>query len=113
MTDKKSETPDNSETSSAAADPAPAPAKPREPLNPVWMRGLMMLILAFFFSFAGSILGVIALVQFFWTLFNKEPNPALRTFGTGLADWMRQTARFQVFATEDKPFPWAEWPRAS
>lgn len=77
----------------------------------IWLRGLFMLILAVFFSFAGSLLALLGLVQFGWSVFGNGPNPALRAFGTTLAEWLRQTARFQVFATEDKPFPWTEWPK--
>lgn len=88
------------------------PDKPAETKNLIWMRGLFMVILAMFFSFAGSLLALIAVIQFFWALFNSNtPNPALRHFGASLAEWLRQTARFQVFASEDKPFPWAEWPK--
>lgn len=88
------------------------PDKPAEGRNKIWMRGLFMLILAVFFGFAQTLLALVAIIQFFWALFNSNtPNPALRHFGASLADWLRQTARYQTFASEDRPFPWADWPK--
>lgn len=77
----------------------------------IWMRGLMMLILALMFALAETVLGVVAVVQFFWMLFAKEKNKMLANFGADLGDWLAATARFQSGATEEKPFPWAKWGR--
>jgi Domain of unknown function (DUF4389) len=92
-------------------DSTETPTKPTTEPNKIWLRGLMMIILAIFFGFAQSLLALLAVVQFCWAAFGSGPNPAIRHFGASLADWLRQTARFQAFATEDKPFPWAEWPK--
>ena len=75
----------------------------------IWMRGLMMLILAFMFALAETVLAVVAVVQFLWMLFAKEKNTLLSDFGSSLGKWLSDVARFQSGATEDKPFPWAKW----
>ena len=75
----------------------------------IWMRGLMMLILAFMFALAETVLAVVAVVQFFWMLIAKEKNAFLADFGKDLGNWLAAVARFQSGATEDKPFPWAKW----
>ncbi len=75
----------------------------------IWMRGLMMLILAFMFALAETVLAVVAVVQFLWMLFAKEKNALLADFGVDLGNWLAAVARFQSGATEDKPFPWAKW----
>ena len=75
----------------------------------LWMRGLMMLILALLFALAETILGVVAVVQFVWMMFTKEKNGLLMDFGHDLGEWMGAVARFQSGASEDKPFPWAKW----
>ena len=80
-----------------------------DPPGGIWMRGLMMLILAFLFWLAETVLGVVAVVQFLWMLFTKEKNALLMDFGTDLGEWLAAVARFQSGATEDKPFPWAKW----
>ncbi|PHQ97604.1 MAG: hypothetical protein COB40_03805 [Marinosulfonomonas sp.] len=80
-----------------------------DPPEGIWMRGLMMLILAFMFGLAQTILGVLAVVQFLWMLFRGEKNTLLVEFGIDLGEWLAAVARFQSGATEDKPFPWAGW----
>lgn len=75
----------------------------------IWMRGLMMLILAFMFGLAQTVLGVLAVVQFLWMLFKREKNALLMDFGIDLGEWLAAVARFQCGATEEKPFPWAKW----
>jgi len=80
-----------------------------EPPKGIWMRGLMMIILAMMFGLAQTILGVLAVVQFFWILFSKEKNQMLANFGLDLGEWLAMTARFQSAASEDKPSPWSKW----
>jgi hypothetical protein len=53
-----------------------------------------------------------AIVQFLWLLFSHEPNRLLARFGKSLSLWMAQTARFLTCASEEKPFPWSDWPQA-
>lgn len=89
-------------------EPRHGPAK-FDPPKGIWMRGLMMLILALMFGLAETVLGVVAVVQFLWMLFTKEKNALLVEFGTDLGKWLEAVARFQSGATEDKPFPWGKW----
>lgn len=83
----------------------------RMPPNAVWKRGLFMLLFIIAFGIAEAILGLIAVVQFLWLLFTREPNQSLVSFGKSLAFWLADVAAFQSCATEQKPFPWDEWPR--
>lgn len=78
----------------------------------VWMRGLYMLILIVAVSVAQSVLDLTALVQFLWLLLAGKPNPLLARFGQSLGRWLSQTAGFLSCTTEEKPFPWREWPSA-
>lgn len=75
-----------------------------------WTRLLAMLILVVAFGVAQSVMGLIAFVQFIWTLIDKDPNENLLEFSESLASWLHQTARFLMFTTDDRPFPWQEWP---
>jgi uncharacterized membrane protein len=79
------------------------------PQPSVWMRGLFMVIFAVFFNVAQTVLGVIAVVQFFWMLFAKEKNRALAEFGQSLGRWLARVAEFQSGASDEKPFPWDRW----
>lgn len=78
----------------------------------IWKRGLLMLLLMFAFGVGQGLLFVTAVVQFLWLLFAKEPNALLVRFGKSLALWLAETARFLCCASEVKPFPWADWPKA-
>ena len=78
----------------------------------VWMRGLIMLVFIVLLSVGQSLMGLLAIIQFLWLLLSGHPNPNLRSFGRSLSKWMAQVGRFQCVDTEDRPFPWAEWPAA-
>jgi len=78
----------------------------------VWMRGLYMLLLALAFGIAQTLLCVTAIAQFLWLLFSGQPNAQLVKFGSSLAKWVAETAKFLTFCSDEKPFPWAAWPPA-
>ena len=75
----------------------------------IWLRGLLMLVFAFFFGIAEALLFVSAVVQFFWILFTKKPNHKIANFGESLGKWLERVALFQMGASEKLPFPWSEW----
>jgi uncharacterized protein DUF4389 len=78
----------------------------------VWKRGLVMLLFAIAFGIAHAVLNVIAVVQFLWLLLAGEPNQFLGRFGRSFSTWLAETARFMTCASDDKPFPWRQWPDA-
>lgn len=78
-----------------------------------WKRGAFMLLFIFAYSIGQSLLYFIAILQFLWLAIKGEANPALATFGRSLAQWLAATARFLTCATEEKPFPFAEWPKST
>jgi Domain of unknown function (DUF4389) len=76
----------------------------------VWMRGLFMLLLMIGFAMGQWLLNVLAIVQFLWLLFAREPNQFLAGFGNSLSIWLAEVGRFLTCASDDKPFPWKPWP---
>ena len=76
----------------------------------IWIRGLLMLLMAMILHVAGTVLFIIALVQFVITLASDTPNACLVSFGSGLARYFRQIVNFMTFATEEIPFPFSDWP---
>jgi hypothetical protein len=78
-----------------------------------WVRGLFMLLFVVLYEVAEWVLFVLALLQFLWTLFTRRPNQRLVEFGEGLGRYAYQIVRFLTFNTEDKPFPFADWPGAA
>lgn len=77
--------------------------------NP-WTRGLFMLLLGMCYSLAGTVLFAVALIQFVFLIAAAKPNTRLTSFGTSLGKYIGQIAKFLTFATEDKPFPFGDWP---
>jgi hypothetical protein len=87
---------------------------PRKPsTRDVWMRGLFMLLLIIGFAIGQWLLNLLALVQFLWLLFAREPNLLLARFGNSLSIWLAEIGRFLTCATDEKPFPWRPWPDTS
>ena len=76
----------------------------------VWMRGLYMFLLLLCFGLAEVALYVSAIMQFGWLVFTGAPNDSLLRFGVSLSVWIADTVRFITCASEDKPFPWRDWP---
>lgn len=78
----------------------------------IWIRGLFMLLFMVAFGVAQVLLNLIAVVQFLWLLLAGERNQFLIRFGSSLSKWFSETVRFLSCASDDKPFPWMEWPVA-
>ena len=72
-----------------------------------------MLVFILAFGVAQSLLYLTAVVQFLWLLLTKERNGLLVGFGKSLALWLAETARYLCCATDEKPFPWSAWPKAT
>ncbi|WP_084862697.1 DUF4389 domain-containing protein [Salibaculum halophilum] len=85
----------------------------RAPAGPIsenlFTRLVYMIIIGVMLSFAGTIIGILALIQFVLTLVNnKDPNERVADFGTTMGMWVAKAARYQAFASEEKPWPWTE-----
>ena len=76
----------------------------------IWLRGLLMILMAMAFHLATMLLGLLAVVQFVLSLVSDAPNLRLCAFGQGLGRYLRQIADFMSFATEEVPFPFSDWP---
>lgn len=73
------------------------------------LRLIYMILIAVMISLAQTVLGVATVVQFIILLVNKkQPNHRLADFGTDLGIWIAKAARFQMAASNVKPWPWTE-----
>jgi hypothetical protein len=81
-------------------------------MQEVLKRGLFMLLFAIAFGIAQVLLNVLAVVQFLWLLLTTAPNRFVLRFGASLSVWLADVARFLSCASDEKPFPWKEWPNA-
>jgi hypothetical protein len=78
--------------------------------NNIWLRGVFMILLGMLYSLAGTVLFVVAVLQFIFVLLGSAPNARLLAFGRSLGSYVQQLVNFQTFNTEEKPFPFSDWP---
>ncbi len=78
----------------------------------LWVRVLLMILMALAFHLAATLLGVLALVQLLLALVAGGPNERLQHFSRSLAQYFRQMTEFLGFAREEAPFPFSDWPAA-
>lgn len=76
----------------------------------IWLRGLWMLLMLLVLHVCGTVLLIVAVIQFVVVLLNEAPNIRLVSFGRNLGSYFRQIVNFLTFATEEIPFPFSEWP---
>lgn len=80
--------------------------------NPIWTRGIIMLLFIFAFGVAQTVLYALAVIQFLWMLIKGERNVFIADLGASLGLWLADTSRFLTGDTDEKPFPWKPWPVA-
>jgi hypothetical protein len=78
--------------------------------NNIWLRGVFMILFGILYSLAGTVLLVVAVLQFIFVLTGSAPNTRLLSFGHSLGSYVQQIVSFQTFNTEEKPFPFSDWP---
>lgn len=76
----------------------------------IWLRGLLMILMALAYQLAGTVLFFTAIIQFVFALATDAPNLRLASFGRSVGHFQSQIANFVSFASEDLPFPFADWP---
>jgi len=76
----------------------------------IWLRGVFMILLAMLYSLAGTVLFVVVVLQFIFVLLGSAPNTRLLAFGRSLGSYVQQVVNFLTFSTEEKPFPFSDWP---
>ena len=76
-----------------------------------WLRLLFMLVFAAVLQVASIIMWVLVIAQFIFSLITGEDNVQLRKFGHSLSIYIFDTLKFLTYASEEKPFPFADWPK--
>lgn len=84
-----------------------------EPTKPIaenlFTRMIYMILIAIMMSFASTVIGLLAVLQFIVLLVsNKQPNERISGLGTDVGIWVAKAARYQTGASEVKPWPWSD-----
>lgn len=77
-----------------------------------WLRLVFMLLFAVFLYLASIVVSVVVVLQFLFSLVTGQDNTNIRQFGSSLATYIFQTLKFLTYSSEEKPFPFADWPDA-
>ena len=80
------------------------------PPRKLWVRGLLMILLAAAFQLAASLLAFIAVLQLVLAAATDAPNIRLQHLGRSLGRYLAQIADFESFGSEELPFPFNAWP---
>ena len=75
-----------------------------------WVRALFVILFALIYSVAEIVIFTVVLVQFGFVLITGERNKKLLDFGANLSTFVYQILRYVSFNTDDKPFPFTDWP---
>lgn len=76
-----------------------------------WGRALFMILFGIIYSVAEVVLWAVVVIQFLFVLFSGEKNERLLRFGKELSAFLYQVFLYLTFNTEEKPFPFADWPK--
>lgn len=75
-----------------------------------WIRLLFMILYAFALQVAIFLMWIIVVLQFFFALISGQDNAQLRIFGYSLSTYIYDVLKFLTYSSEEKPFPFADWP---
>lgn len=75
-----------------------------------WVRTLFMIAFWFVFRIAGLLLLLCTIVQWFSQLISGEKLDGILDFSISLSKYIRQTADYLTQVTEEKPYPFTDWP---
>lgn len=78
-----------------------------------WGRALFMILFGIIYSIAEVVISAVVVIQFLFVLFSAEKNQRLLGFGKELSTFVYQVFLYLTFNSEEKPFPFADWPKES
>ncbi|MDO3386461.1 DUF4389 domain-containing protein [Gilvimarinus sp. SDUM040013] len=78
-----------------------------------WMRLVFMILFSVILYVAGIVMSILVVVQFVFALITGKDNPNLRQLGDSLSQFIYAALRFLTYNTDEKPFPFADWPQPS
>lgn len=75
-----------------------------------WVRFTYMLLFLFALNLVAAILPFLVLLQFLSVILSGEPNRVTAHFCGSLAQYVASALRFLTYNSEEKPFPFTDWP---
>lgn len=81
---------------------------PRKMFNVIKI--LYLILFYFIYRITDVILLLVLLVQTILNIFSGEPSDSIKSFGKSLGLYLQQISEFLSYASEEKPFPFSDWP---
>lgn len=78
-----------------------------------WGRGLVMILFVVIVEMLRIVVYALALVQWLNSLLTRKRLEPVVRFGVSLGAYADQIVRYLSYATNDKPFPFGEWPKVA
>ena len=75
-----------------------------------WLRLLFMLLFLALWGISRLVVLAVVILQFLWMLIRDETNARLTAFGQSLATYSYQIVLYLTFVSEERPFPFSDWP---
>ncbi|AQQ68227.1 glucose-1-phosphate thymidylyltransferase [Microbulbifer agarilyticus] len=77
-----------------------------------WLRLIYMVLFAVLLEIAGFVMLAVVIAQFLFAIVSGKANDNLRRLGDQISSYIYQTLQFLIYNTEEKPFPFSEWPES-
>lgn len=78
-----------------------------------WLRLVHMILFSFGLYVALVVMLILVSMQFMFAMITGNDNDNLRKFGDSLSKFIFQALQFLTYNTEEKPFPFMDWPEPS
>ncbi len=78
-----------------------------------WLRFVFMFLFAVIASVASYVIMILIIIQFLFALFTGNSEERLQAFGSSLSQYIFQILNFLTYNSDDKPFPFSDWPQAN
>jgi len=78
----------------------------------IWLRLVYMILFAFVLQVAVAVLWVVVIIQFLFKLLSGKANFKLAQFADSLVKYITQSFEFECFISEEKPFPFMDFPES-
>ena len=80
--------------------------------KPGLLRALYTILFLIIIRLISMVLFVIAITQYIYSWLTGEPNEKILQFTEGLSEYAKQLVSYVGFNTDEKPWPFGDWPDA-
>jgi len=75
-----------------------------------WLRSLFMILFFIVYRIVDLLVLLVAISQWLYVLLTGDANTSLTRFAGGLAAYVAQIISYLSYNSEEKPFPFSDWP---